>query len=126
MAGRKKVEISWMRVDKALIAGASGVQVAAMLGVHYNTLAAKCKEEKKCDFSEYLRQKREKGNEMLLSKQFEEAMAGDRGMLIWLGKQRLNQSDKRENTHTGNIFNKLQIIEDSGEEEDSTTNDTDE
>jgi len=126
MAGRKKITISWSRVDRALIAGASGVQVAAMLGIHYNTLAAKCKEEKNCDFSEYLRQKREKGNEMLLSKQFEEAMSGDRGMLIWLGKQRLNQSDKRENTHNGKSFNKLQIIEDSGEEEDSTTNDTDE
>ena len=36
--GRKKLKIDWDRVDKSLIAGSNGVQVAAMLGVHPETL----------------------------------------------------------------------------------------
>ena len=48
-AGRKKFIIDWKRVDRSLICGANGVQVAAMLGIHYNTLVNKCQEEKKCD-----------------------------------------------------------------------------
>lgn len=94
--GRKKIIIDWEEVDECLEAGANGVQVAAILGIHFNTLASKCKTQKKSDFSDYLRQKREKGNSKLLKKQFNSAMDGDRGMLIWLGKQRLGQADKRE------------------------------
>lgn len=95
-AGRKKIIIDWDKVDKMLMAGANGVQVAAMLGIHYNTLARACQEEKKCDFSAYLLDKKEKGNSLLLAKQYDLAMNGDRGMLIWLGKNRLDQSDKKE------------------------------
>jgi len=93
---RPKKEINWDKVDKALMAGANGVQVSAMLGIHFNTLSKKCEEAHKCGFSEYMETKREKGNNLLHSKQFELAIDGDKAMLIWLGKQRLNQSDKKE------------------------------
>lgn len=95
-AGRKKIVINWARVDSALKAGANGVQVAAMLGVHPDTLYNKCKEVKKMDFSAYQQIKREAGNEELLKAQYDGAISGDRGLLIWLGKQRLNQTDKKE------------------------------
>ena len=95
-AGRKKISIDWDKVDNYLMSGSNGVQVSAMLGIHYNTLVNKCKEEKKCDFSEYLQQKKEKGNNLLKAMQYKLAMNGDRGMLIWLGKNRLDQSDKKE------------------------------
>ena len=36
--GRKKIVIDWKSVDKSLKAGANGVQVAAKLGIHYDTL----------------------------------------------------------------------------------------
>ena len=106
-AGRKKFIIDWAKVDRSLICGANGVQVAAMLGIHYNTLVNKCKEEKKCDFSEYLQQKRQQGNEMLFQKQYELAEKGDKMMLIWLGKNRLDQSDKKEikQQNTGSLIN---------------------
>ena len=111
-AGRKKIAINWARVDAALKAGANGVQCAAMLGIHPETLYDHCKEDKKVDFSVYLREKREAGNEALLKAQYDGAISGDRGLLIWLGKQRLNQSDKREvineNTNTNKFdFSKL-------------------
>jgi hypothetical protein len=95
-AGRKKIVINWARVDSALKAGANGVQVAAMLGISFDTLSRRTNEEKNADFAAYMREKREAGNEELLKAQYEGAIGGDRGLLIWLGKQRLNQTDKKE------------------------------
>lgn len=95
-AGRKKVVIDWVRVDKSLCAGSNGVQCASMLGVHPDTLYNKCKEVKKMDFSAYQQIKRQEGNDVLLTTQYDIAVAGDKAMLIWLGKNRLDQSDKKE------------------------------
>jgi len=106
-AGRKKVVIDWKRVDKSLMSGSNGVQVSAMLGVHPDTLYNKCKEVKKMDFSAYQQQKRQEGNDVLFGLQYELAKSGDRGMLIWLGKNRLDQSDKKEikQHNTGSLIN---------------------
>ena len=105
--GRKKLKIDWDRVDRSLIAGSNGVQVAAMLGVHPETLYDKCLQEKKVYFSDYMQQKRQEGNDILLGKQFELAKGGDKMMLIWLGKNRLDQSDKKEikQQNTGSLIN---------------------
>jgi|32_taG_2_1085360.scaffolds.fasta_scaffold60507_2 hypothetical protein len=100
---RPKKNIDWKEVDKYLVAGATGTEVAAMLGIHPDTLYLRCKEEHNIGFSDYLQQKREKGDSMLKLKQFEQAMEGDRGMLIWLGKNRLDQSDKKEIKHDASI-----------------------
>ena len=91
---RTKIAIDWTRVEKMAMAGANGQQIAAAIGVHYDTLVNRYKEDNKSDFSQYLTTKREKGNELLLRKQYDIAMSGDKAMLIWLGKQRLNQSEK--------------------------------
>ena len=99
-AGRKKIVIDWVKVDKVLEAGANGVQVAAMLGIHFDTLSTRCKEDHNSDFSDYSRQKKEKGNVKLLTAQFDVAIEGDKAMLIWLGKQRLDQTDKKDIDHT--------------------------
>ena len=96
MAGRKKIDIDWEQVDKWLEAGAKGTEVAAALGISFDTLSRRCLENNSADFAEYLRVKRECGNTKLRLKQQELAMEGDRGMLIWLGKNRLDQSDKKE------------------------------
>lgn len=104
---RKKISIDWDRVEKMAMAGANGVQIAAALGIHYNTLDKRSKEDLKCDFSEYLTTKREKGNELLLRKQYDIAMSGDKTMLVWLGKQRLEQKE-HQHTHHGHIdFNHI-------------------
>jgi len=95
-AGRKKISIDWEKVDNYLMSGSNGVQVAAMLGISFDTLSRRTKDEKNADFAEYLQQKKEKGNNLLKAMQYKLAMNGDRGMLIWLGKNRLDQSDKKE------------------------------
>ena len=101
-AGRPKAAIDWKKVDKALEQGANGVQVAAMLGVHPETLYERCKADNKTNFTDYLTQKRESGNQQLLGMQFQAAKEGSVPMLIWLGKQRLGQKDKKDLDHTTN------------------------
>lgn len=96
--GRKKINIDWNKVEKMAIAGANGRQIAAAIGIHYDTLVTACERDNNSYFSEYLQTKREKGNNLLHTKQFDLAMKGDRGMLIWLGKQRLDQSEKSKIT----------------------------
>lgn len=97
---RTKIEIDWDRIEKMAMAGANGQQIAAAIGVHYDTLVNRFKENDNSDFSQYLATKREKGNELLLRKQFDVAMSGDKTMLVWLGKQRLNQTERQAIDHT--------------------------
>lgn len=94
--GRKKAVINWDIVDENLQAGCNGVSIAKLLGVHEDTLYKACERDKKMAFSAYSQQKRIEGNDLLLKRQFEVALNGNISMLIWLGKQRLNQTDKQE------------------------------
>lgn len=95
--GRPKVVIDWKAVDMYLKAGCSGTGIADMLGVDRKSLYNACERDNKIPFSTYSQQKKETGDDMLRAKQFDKAMKGDVGMLIWLGKQRLGQKDKFEN-----------------------------
>ncbi|HLY69206.1 MAG TPA: hypothetical protein VKR53_05725 [Puia sp.] len=95
-SGRKCKPIDWKQVENMLMAGCSGIQIAAVIGVHPMTLYERCKKDQKCDFTDFLCEKREKGNAALLGKQYEIAMKGDKTMLVWLGKNRCNQADKWE------------------------------
>jgi len=93
--GRPQKPIDWDLVEKAIGAGCEGVEIAAHLGIHPNTLYERTVAEHGITFSEYLSTKREKGESILRMKQFQVAMNGNVTMLIWLGKQRLGQ---KENT----------------------------
>lgn len=102
------VKIDWNKVDSLLVAGCDGKEVASVIGVHYNTLMNKCKKEKNYDFCDYKALKRAKGDSLLRAKQFDTAMAGNVPMQIWLGKQRLEQSDKqqvKQETKQENTYN---------------------
>jgi hypothetical protein len=101
-AGRPKVSIDWDEVGTMLEAGATAESIAASIGVSTDTLYNRCKSDLNSDFSAFSQQKKAKGLESLRAKQYAVAMEGDKTMLIWLGKQRLGQSDKTEtkNEHT--------------------------
>lgn len=94
--GHPLLPINWEEVDKYLQAGCSGTQIAAIVGVSPDTLYRRCQEERGASFSVISQEKRAKGDGFLHAKQYSEAMKGDRGMLIWLGKQRLGQKDQQE------------------------------
>ena len=92
---RPKAEINWNEAQRLVEAGCDGVECASYFGIDPETFYNRCKEDLNMGFTEFLRQNRSKGNALLKAKQFEAALKDkDRGMLIWLGKQRLGQTDK--------------------------------
>lgn len=97
------IPIDWSKVEKLLMAGCSGVEIASYLGICDDTLYAACVREKEVPFSVFSVTFRQKGDSLLRDTQFNVAIGDetkdippDKSMLIWLGKNRLNQSDKQE------------------------------
>jgi hypothetical protein len=99
-AGRPKVEIDWDKVGKMLEAGAFATGIAATIGCDEATLYRRCETDNKVSFAAFSQEKKAKGDELLRVKQFQTAMSGNVTMQIWLGKQRLGQVDKSEQTQT--------------------------
>ena len=94
--GRPKAIIDWQKVGQMCEAGCSAVGIAATFGIDESTLWKACERDNNINFSEFSQQKRAKGDELLRMKQFSTAMSGNVPMQIWLGKNRLGQSDKTE------------------------------
>lgn len=90
--------IDWKKVENLIVHGCSGVQIAATLGMHPETLYDRCLKENKRHYSEYSHEFWEKGNAQLHAKQYQMAMKGDKTLMVWLGKNRLKQTDKIEST----------------------------
>lgn len=107
---RPKANIDWKKVDNLLKAQCDGVGIAGILGIHPNTLYLAVESEFKISFSEYSAQKKSEGKELLRAKQFESAMSGDKTMLVWLGKQYLEQRDKSDNNNNNTETAKI-IVE---------------
>jgi len=116
--GRPKADIDWNKVDKYLQAQCDGVGIAGILGIHPNTFYLACEEKFKISFSEYSAQKRGEGRELLRAKQFQSAMEGDKTMLVWLGKQYLNQREKVDSDVS--LTEKVKPIIVFGEEDEHT------
>lgn len=95
-SGRPKAKINWEEVDNFLIAGCSGAEIAGYLGLNKATVYDRCEKDNGISFSKYSQQKKAKGDSMLRARQYQEAMDGDKSLLIWLGKNRLGQTDKQE------------------------------
>ena len=120
--GRPKIEINWNKVDECLEAGANGVQTAASIGVHYDTLVSRFEErelEGFSGFSDYIQAKRGKGDADLLIVQHKEALAGCKTMLVWKGKSRLKQIETKEVKHSGNLMPNITITPASKKEDES-------
>jgi hypothetical protein len=100
-AGRPKAIIDWDKVGKMLEAGATAEGIAATIGCDRDTLYNRCKSDLNQDFSAFSQERKAKGDELLRAKQFQVAMSGDKTMLVWLGKNRLKQTDKHAIEHTG-------------------------
>jgi len=99
--GRPKVLLEniefdgWQMLDELIVFG-SEVYCADKLRMNVDTLAARIKEKYGLSFSEYKDKKRESVKFDLLKKQYEVAMTGSVPMLIWLGKQYLDQNDNEK------------------------------
>lgn len=89
--------IDWRKVDELLIAGCTGTEVAANFDIHPNTFYDRIEKEYGISFTEYSSQKKQTGHSILRAVQYSKAIGatkeGDNTLLIWLGKQYLNQAE---------------------------------
>lgn len=95
-AGRSKAGINWALVRDLCKIQCTGEEIASVLDIDYDTLQRACKEKYEIKFAEYIEQKKKGGKASLRRVQFKKALAGNPTMLIWMGKQYLNQTDKKE------------------------------
>lgn len=116
------IPIDWKLVGRLLQAGNSGVGIASRLGIHENTLYGRCKEDLQMDFVAFRAQKKVEGNDLIHTKQFDVAMAGNVSMLIWIGKQRLGQSDRNDLTSDGEKLQTTYILDFTGTNDGSSEN----
>lgn len=83
---RPKAQIDENEVALLAYEGASNRDIAALLGVDHQTIANR--------FSPLLGKKRAERRLALRQMQWAKAEAGDSTMLIWLGKNELDQTDR--------------------------------
>lgn len=95
---RPPADINWDTVDQYLHAQCDGVAIAGILGIAPETLYRRCEQDHNIGFDQYSRQKKTQGKELLRQKQFDTAMSGDKTMLVWLGKQYLDQKERHDIT----------------------------
>jgi len=93
------MHIDWERVGRMLQAGAGGPSIARTLGISEDTLYRRCKKDLKIGFTEFRIQKKEEGNDALLTKGYSMAMNGDRTMLIFYLKNRCGFADRQVIDH---------------------------
>lgn len=85
--------IDWKIVDRMLEAQCPGTQIASYFGMHPGTFYDRVKKEKGMSLEEYAALKNNCGKNNLRLAQYKTALAGNVSMLIWLGKQHLNQKE---------------------------------
>ena len=99
--GRTPAVIDWDTVGKLLEADCKTVDIARQLGISEDTLTRRCKHDLNVPFAVFSQQKKMLGDNLLRAKQYQTAMSGNVTMQIWLGKQRLGQTDKMEHQGQG-------------------------
>lgn len=96
--------IDYATLDKLCAIHCTGEECASILGMDYDTLNRRLKEEGHLGFTDYFKRKSATGKMSLRRKQMEVALSGNPTMLIWMGKQQLNQAEKVEQAITSKTF----------------------
>ena len=90
---------------------------ADRLGMSPDTLSLRIKDRYGCSFPEYKNKKLETVKINLRKKQYDTAMKGSVTMMIWLGKNLLNQSDQPKAQVGGNHIFNIEVAEWTEEED---------
>lgn len=94
---RPQIPLDWDRIDALLEAGCPGTEIAAHLKVCPATIYERVESEKGMLFTEYAAAKKSRGESIIREVQYLKAIGetekGDNTMLVWLGKNRLNQKE---------------------------------
>ena len=113
--GPKRIEIDWKEFDKLALMQCTLNEVAAWFECSPDTIENRVKEEHGVKFSDYYAEKRNRGKIALRRAQWQAATSGNTSMMIFLGKQYLEQSDKVEQKLSGQVDQK-QITETPAEQ----------
>jgi len=92
--GRPVKPIDWNKADEMLESCCTGTEIAAYFAMHPQTFYDRVHMEKGVSFTAYSQQKQSKTLQKLRDKQIEVAHNGNPSLLIWLGKQYLDQRDQ--------------------------------
>jgi len=95
--GRPLVQIDWKHVASLCRLQATEEEIASDLGISTDTLCRACKRENRLTFAAFFATKRLAGKISLRRAQFTRALKGSDTMMIFLGKQILDQKDVRVN-----------------------------
>lgn len=101
----------WEMLDADII-WSSEAYCAEKLGMSVSTLEQKIKTKHDMTFQEYKHKKQELIRRNIMKKQYEVAMTGNVTMLIWLGKQWLNMSDRVEQVVTYKHSDLIKLVND--------------
>lgn len=94
--GRRAKDLDFDLVVKMRMAGCPDTEIAAELNIDVKTLTNKLKQDPL--FAAVYERADDRGRSILRRRQFVKAVDGDNTMLIWLGKNRLGQKDRIEDT----------------------------
>ena len=94
--GRPRKEIDYPKLEALCKIQCTGEECASVLQIDYDTLNNALKRDGYGGFSEYLKRHSSSGKASLRRLQWKAAEALNTAMLIWLGKQYLGQTDKKD------------------------------
>lgn len=109
-------ENDWAFVRNAALSGVTQADIAAALGCHSETLAIHFERKFKTTYYEFVQQRDARGRADLMLKMHAEAMGGNSTMLIWLGKNRLGQSDRAEISQHSEVTHSIVYFPANGHE----------
>ncbi len=105
---RKKIEVDPEQVRALARLGCTWDEIAGVLKIARTTLVFRMKEKK---FRDAYDQGVAEGDVSLRRAQYDSAMKGKTGMLVWLGKNRLNQADRVETKNETTIHDGSNAID---------------
>jgi hypothetical protein len=94
--GRPLIELDWNKIAAMCKIQCTQEEIAAIYECTIDTLNNQCKKFFNMTFLEFCKEKREDGKASIRRMQYKAAEAGNSALLIWLGKNYLDQSDKSE------------------------------
>lgn len=116
--GRPQTQIDYKVLDGLCAIQCTEAEIAGVMHIDIDTLAAAILRDFGLSFSDYFEQKRAFGKSSLRRKQYQAAVEhGNVTMLVWLGKQWLGQTDKSQ-VDLGGVDEIHVSFDDDDEEED--------
>ena len=110
--GRPLHQLDYETLDNLCEIMCTAEEIANILNIDRDTLSAALKRDGHGGFSAYYKKMSSDGKRSLRRVQHEQALKGNTTMMVWLGKQYLDQTDKQNIDLNANVnvnFNKVYL-----------------